>query len=402
MRYTTPAFVIAALLMAAPLAAQTRIGAGETVTGTLEEGDRRMEDGAFYDSYVIRGRPGELLVVRMTSNDFDTYLHWGYEDGGQWVDEDANDDSGEGTNSRLAVRIPQDGGFELRAAAFDQGEEGEYELRVMALTEPSASRIGIGQTVEGRLDESDYEGAYGVEDHYLITGEPGTLLTIFLRSDEIDTYVEFGRWTDGGLEVTGSDDDGGGDTNSELVTRFGQDGEHRVVVRAFSGEELGGYTLRVEAGDVSDNADYEGDESNGEWVDAEDADSVYVEADTVGFATDFAAAAIEVRLDELMEASLGAGGNRLEDGAWYQDFVYSASAGEVLTISAASDDIDAYVQVGTGRGGGFTVLGEDDDGGSGTDAELEFRVPESGEYVIRVTSALGAETGLFVLLVRPR
>lgn len=399
MRYTTPTLVIAALLMAAPLAAQTRIGAGETVTGTLEEGDRRMDDGAFYDSYVIRGRPGETLVVRMTSEDFDTYLHWGSEAGGEWNEEDSNDDSGGGTNSRLAIRLPDDGEYELRAAAFDEGEEGEYELRVMAMSEPPASRIRAGQTVEGQLEASDYEGAYGVEDHYVITGEPGGLLTIFVRSDDFDTYVEFGRWTDGELEITGSDDDGGGDTNSELVAEIGEEGESRIIVRAFSGEELGAYILRVEAGDVSDNGD---DEDDPDWVDAEDADSVYVETDTVGDGTDFASGVIEVQANEPVEAFIGAGGNRLEYGGWYQDFVYQASAGEVLTISVASDDLDPYVQVGTVGGGDFDVIGEDDDGGAGTDAELEFRAPESGEYVIRVTSALGGETGAILLLIQSR
>lgn len=258
--------LVAAALAAAPLAAQTRITPGETVSGTLEQGDRRM-DGAYYDAYVIRGRPGATVVVRMRSEDFDTYLFGGYPSGGGWVDDDENDDFGDGTDSRLVVRLRDDGTYHLRAAAFDEDEEGEYELEVSTVTgEVRASPLRVGQTVQGELTDDDYQGQDGVEDHYVLRGRPGDQVTVFAESDDFDTYLEFGEWEDGELDGTASDDDGGRGTNSRMVAEFGDERRYHVVVRSFDGDETGAYTLRVVEGAVPGDED---DEE--EWDEEEEA-----------------------------------------------------------------------------------------------------------------------------------
>jgi hypothetical protein len=400
--------VLAAL--ASPAAAQTPITPGQTVTGTLEEGDRQMEDGAFYDAYVIRGRPGETVLVRMRSDDFDTYLHWGSERGGEWVEEQENDDAGDGTDSRLVVRLGGDGEYELRAAGFDEDEEGDYELQVTAMGEVRPSRLRVGQTVEGRLDESDYAGEEGFEDHYAIQGSPGSQITVYAESEDFDTYLVFGAWRGGELEVTAEDDDGGQETNSEMLAEFGDDGVHHVVVRSFDGEETGTYTLRVVEGAVSDewddnaegDEDYEDEHDHGEdedWEDeeAEDEDedwdpaSVEVSTDTVTI--------IPVFADEPLEDVLGDDDSQDEDGAYYQQFIYQARAGERLAIGVASDELDAYVAIGRGWDDEFRPLAENDLGGSGGDARLEFMVPRDGVYTVHVSASPG-ETGAFVLTVR--
>jgi hypothetical protein len=63
------------------------------------------------------GRAGELLLVRMESEEFDTYLMWGRGQG-SWEEVENNDDSGAGTNSRMVVRLDRAGLYEIRASAF--------------------------------------------------------------------------------------------------------------------------------------------------------------------------------------------------------------------------------------------------------------------------------------------
>jgi hypothetical protein len=392
--------LLTAVFAAAPLAAQTPIGAGQTVTGTLEEGDRQMEDGALYDAYVIRGRPGETLLVRMTSEDFDTYLHWGSDDGGDWTEEDGNDDFGAGTDSRLMVHLTDEGEYELRAAGFDEDEQGAYELRVMAMGQPSAGRITVGQTIRAELDESDYEGPDGLEDHYVIRGAPGAQVTVFAQSDDFDTYLEFGSWRDGQLDVSEEDDDGGQGTNSEMLAEFGDEGVYHVVVRSFDGEETGAYTLRVAEGAVSENWD----------DDAEDYDDI----DEEGFVTDTVITSattgpdfsgmgytiVPVRAGEPVEGVLDDDDPQDEDGAYYQQFTYQARAGERLTFAVTSDEMDTYVAIGRGTYHEFEAMDEDDDSGGDLNAELTWTVPEDGEYTVHVSTAAPGQTGAFVLRVR--
>jgi hypothetical protein len=402
---------LAALIAAAPVAAQTPIAPGQTVTGTLEEGDRQMEDGAYYDPYVIRGRPGDRVVVRMTSGDFDTYLHWGYEDeDGDWVDEEENDDAGDGTDSRLVVRLDDEGEYELRAAGFDEDEEGAYELRLSPAAEPRPVPIRVGQTIEGELADGDVEGEEGYEDHYVIRGRPGTQATIDVESGDFDTYVLFGVWRDGELEDEDEDDDGGEETNSQLVVEFEGDVEHRIVVRAFDGEGGGRYTLRVSEGDVSGQWDDE--EGEDDWSvegdadmedEDEDVDDSESEDDASDSDEDFSGVGpdvLEVTADDEVEGVLSE--SSAEDpngGGPFQEFTYRARAGERLRVRVSSSDIDAYVALGTGTGNGFQAIAEDDDSGPGLDAELEWTVEEDGEYTIRVSSAVFVETGPFVVRV---
>lgn len=424
MSLKTLALAVAAALAAAPLTAQT-IGAGETVTGTLDESDRQMEeDGAYYDAYAIRGRPGETLLVRMTSDDFDTYLHWGRGDGDDWEEEAENDDSGDATDSRLVVRLGQGGEYHLRAAGFDEDEVGEYALRVMAMGAPTPGRIRLGETIQGELDENDHEGENGYEDHYVVAGTPGSQITIFAQSDELDTYLEFGPIRDGLVDPTASDDDGGRGTNSEVVAEFAGNGDHHVVVRSFSGEEMGAYTLRVVQGSASENWNDDDEPDDEEWIedDSAVADTIWEESEDPDDDSDedsdedsdddsdddsdeagVAAGRYEIfsiGAGESVEGELDEDDAQDADGIHYQQFTYQARAGERLTISATSEETDTFVRIGTGSYNQFETLAEDDDSGGELNAELSYTVPRAGEYVIQVSTAAPGQTGPFVLHVR--
>lgn len=384
------AFLIAAASCAAlPLAAQTPLRVGQTVTGTLQSGDATLDDGAYFDAYVIRGRPGERVLVRMRSDDFDTYLRWGYEAEGDWVEEASNDDSGEGTDSRLVVTLSGEGEYELRASAFGEGDEGAYELSVSEPSSVPPGRIRVGQSVEGELTEDDMEGDEGFEDHYVFTARAGEVVTVFAESDEMDTYVLLGREEGGALQEIGSDDDGGVGTNSQLVAELAQGGEYHVVVRSFMGDETGPYTLRLEEGAA---APVEDDEEFDEDLDFEGMGEMEVtyEGSVIG----------PVRAGQDVRGTLGEGADPGDDETvqYHHDYTYRAAAGEHLTIRVISDEIDAFVSIGTGTGDDFASLWEDDDGGEGLNAELEYRAEEAGVYTIRVTSAYPAR-GPYVLRV---
>jgi|GEM_PF-1765686 len=81
--------------------------------------------------------------------------------------------------------------------------------------------------------------------------------------------------------------------------------------------------------------------------------------------------------------------------AFKDDYLITASANTSIQINLDSFDFDAYLQVVnpyTGR-----VLGFDDDGGSGTNAQLTFTAQAGGEYLIRATSYSSYEVGAYSL-----
>jgi hypothetical protein len=70
-----PAFIlVAAVLAATPVAAQSRLTLGQTVQGQLSSSDDRHQDGSFVDCYVLEAPAGQRLEINMTSLAFDSYL----------------------------------------------------------------------------------------------------------------------------------------------------------------------------------------------------------------------------------------------------------------------------------------------------------------------------------------
>jgi hypothetical protein len=234
---------------ALPLCAQTPISVGQTIRGTLDAADPQHEKyGQPYEAYVIRGRPGERVVVEMRSEDFDAFLRWGRRTADGWEEVRADDGGGiEGHDARLIVALGAEGEHELRALGFSWDDEGAYELQVTLLAEVPADTIRIGQTVRGELADGDFQGNPSMEDHYLVSGPPGSVATLTADSDEMDTMLAWGRWENWALTELGGDDGSAPGHASRIVVRFPDDGTYHVVVRTRSVYDR--YTLRMEAGE---------------------------------------------------------------------------------------------------------------------------------------------------------
>lgn len=420
LRTTLALLLTTASLAAAPLGAQTSIRAGQTVTGTLDDGDPRMDGGAHYDTYVVRGRPGDRVVVEMRSADFDTYLHYGSEAGGDWEEIAGNDDGSEGTDSRLVIMIGEPGELELRAAGFGEDAVGAYELRVLEMAEAAPGRVRVGQTVRGQLDATDAPGASGPEDHYIVPGGPGDIFTAHLESDDFDGYLTFGGWEDETLLELVSDDDSGDGTDPMLVGQFGSAREHRLVVRSFSGEGSGSYTLRLVSG--GDPAYYQaldsvitttmpwdtmavdtamapwGADTLAGWAE----DSVTVYTDTVRYPPNPAEPGdLPMLFDDLVvEGALEEPCVQDEEGRCYVEHSYSAAVGEQMVIHLSSDEFDPKLSIGLSGGEMYQALAENDDGGPGLNAQLRFTAPQDGLYIVRATSAWAGQRGRYVIQLR--
>lgn len=92
-----------------------------------------------------------------------------------------------------------------------------------------------------------------------------------------------------------------------------------------------------------------------------------------------------------------------EDGSYrYEDYGFSASAGQRLEAVMRAEDFDAYLSVY--RAGDITTpFASDDDGlGEGTDSRLRFVAPEAGRYILRARTLGGLEGGAYSLSLSQR
>jgi hypothetical protein len=83
----------------------------------------------------------------------------------------------------------------------------------------------------------------------------------------------------------------------------------------------------------------------------------------------------------------------------YDLYYLDAQAGQVVVIRMDSDAFDPVVSIGRGDGGDWHELDKDDDGGLGTNAHLEFRIPETGRYSIRAHGIGRDNTGAYTIRV---
>ena len=129
-----------------------RLDVGDTRSGRLEEGDAETDTGRYYDSRVVDGRAGQTLTVDLESDDFDTVLLLISPDGDTLEE---NDDA-DGTNSRIAARLPTSGRYRVRATSYGAGEVGTYRVSVGASPDAAPSP-STAQTYGIFVGVSDYD-----------------------------------------------------------------------------------------------------------------------------------------------------------------------------------------------------------------------------------------------------
>lgn len=104
---------------------------GSTAWGTLSETDATTDSNSFYDAYRVVLREDEKLLITMVSNDVDSFVIVGrIKSDGAFEALGSDDDGLTDTHAKLEWTAPDDGTFEIRAGAYQQGQTGVYALTV--------------------------------------------------------------------------------------------------------------------------------------------------------------------------------------------------------------------------------------------------------------------------------
>ncbi|MFL5385487.1 MAG: S1C family serine protease [Longimicrobiaceae bacterium] len=241
-----------------------RISQGQTVNGTLDQGDfllssdRTWADGYFYD-----GREGEQITVTLRSTAFDAWL---VVDDPNGPLRETNDDGAGGRDARITVTLPHDGRYMIVANSLRRGATGVYSLSVQSARGSDRTRAGrgsagtledlgarelpwvqAGSTVNGRLTDEDFlrsdDDTYA--DGFAYRARAGETITVTMRSTSLDSWIEVYQ-PDGSFRE--HDDDGGGGNNAELTVTFPTAGRYVIAANAVRPRSTGSYTLTIRSG----------------------------------------------------------------------------------------------------------------------------------------------------------
>jgi len=362
------AAVLAGTVGSASAQEPTEIGIGSTVSGTLSSSDPALLDRGPARVYSFQAEEGQFLVAVLRSGAFDAYLTLMRTVSGVTDVVDSDDDSGGGSDARLRFRVPATGVYYLVAQGYSAEDTGGYSLTldVAAPARPATPQpLRMGETRDGTLMADGpilFEGNADVPYHlYTLEAQAGQQLVIGLDSDDFDAFLAFGPMVGDMVEVTATDDDGGGGSDARLRVSIPRDGTYGIHARPLSAGGTGTYTITVREA--------------------------------------MAVAPRPVAAGQVVKGMLGEG-DPDEDQKFFEDWIYQGAAGETLRIWLSSEDFDAYLSVGRTVDGVYEELDWNDDGEEmGTDSYLEITLPEAGEYVIRATTFGSGSTGRYTLRV---
>ncbi|MGK2934552.1 MAG: PPC domain-containing protein [Gemmatimonadaceae bacterium] len=372
-----------AMLGATAAPAQTRIEAGETVSGSLTSRDSRMYNGAHFELWIYSGSRGERLFITLRSIQFDAYLLVQPFPGGRSPLLARDDDSGGGRDARVEFVLPEDGDYVITVTSAERGETGAYRLSVEsdhrvasaatlgAVVSPVARALVPGRAVAGEL-RSGVRGSIGTSaGDWTFSGRAGETVTLDMRSSEFDAFLTLYS-IDRRRAATrvAQDDNSGGGLNSRITFRVPADGEYVVrAERRYPGRS-GSYTLTLRPSTLAARL---GLRAEGDRTIAPNS-------------------AVSGELDD--------SDPKMHDGTPYELWTYVGRAGETIRITLRSNDFDAFVSIGTVTNGVFTAIESADDGAGGTNSRLDITLPFAGEYAIRANSlSPRRRTGDYILRI---
>jgi hypothetical protein len=357
------------------------VNPGQPINGAIP-------NGAADVTYSFPASAGQVVTITLTSDDFDAALRLRDASGRELA---SDDDSAGNLNARIAdFAVPADGVYTVVVTSSSGTSSGRFTLMLEGTaaqptalpltgsppptaapvppTAPSVfndiAPINPGQTVNGTLTDAARSAAYA------FVGHAGEKVTITLTSDDFDALLAL-RTTEGANVV--SDDDSAGNLNARIDSfRLQADDTYIILVSSSGGRSTGAYTLMLQS-------------------------------DRPAGATPQPTSTLEPAVPPTA-TTLPAGANRLNPGDTVtgmlksgapDSYTFSGQAGQVVSISAASEQFDAYITLKDASG---NILTSDDDSAGNLNPLIQnFALPADGTYTIQIGSYDNLGAGSYTL-----
>lgn len=363
-----PILLAAALWPSAPVAAQGPITPGRQVTGIIASNDEVMDDGTPFDAWRLSARARHRYRVTMRAESFDAFLVIGRTVNGSFSEIVRDDDGGGGANgldAQATFTASADGEIIIRANTVGSDAEGPYTLEVTDIGEVApvrATAITPTPSSTGVLDAKDARTAEDRPvDYYRFTARAGRRYAATLSSSDFDAFLEQGTGANGAFTSERTDDDGGGGTNARIEWVQRTAGEVWLAARSFNAD-TGRYSLLL--------------------MDLGDAPPP--------------SATVTLERGRSISGSLDTGDETAGSDGPFDTYVLSGEGGQIVVITMSSDAFDPVVAIGR-DGESWSQLDSDDDGGLGTNARLEFRLPSSGRFLVRARALSSNSRGAYTI-----
>lgn len=333
------------------------LGFGQTISSALLDTDALGDDDQPFDAYVFDGEVGQRIELLGLSSSFPMQLTLGPSSapavwapavyGGNFAVEEGP--------ARMIFTVPEAGRYELRVASATEGLRGDYSItlndRGPLPPPPPPGSITVGDTINGALSEGDGISAdEKTFDDYNIETRPGQRLSVTMRSEGFDTFLNIYRIeADGSLTDVTSDDDSAGNLDSR-ATFDPEGGIYRIRATSYSADGSGDYSLVVR-------------------------DLGPLPRPT------------RIRLGRTYRGVLDTRDPLTDAEGPFDSYGFSLEAGERAQFVARSDAFDTFLTVvrRVDDQHEFMVFDNDGLGDGGTNSRLTFVAPEAGYYELWVT-----------------
>jgi hypothetical protein len=309
------------------------IDVGQTIDARLERGQDAIE-------FFFEGHTGDVVSAGVLAADFDSKLELYSEETPLPLTVD--DDSGGNLNPLInGFELQVDGTYRLLLRGYSDAAEGFFRLTVVSgelSSIPTGNTISYGQTITDSLTNN-------AEVVRTFKGAPGDIITIQVEA-AFDSYVQL---LDSNGRLLIEDDDAGGNLNPLIeFYELPNDDEYTIVLRGYSANNVGTYSLTLVKSFVIDTT--------------------------------------PIAYGETLNARLEANGEIA--------FIFTGQEGERISVTIQSE-IDPRLELRNTLGA-LLVL-DDDSGGNLQPALTDYRLPVDGDYVIVVSGFSEVDAGPFTI-----
>lgn len=334
-------------------AGTNRLAARTIEMDSMVEGEL---DVAQWDIWEFEAEEGLVVTITLNSVRFDPFLEL-YMAGDDQVPIAVDDDGGRRRNAQLRqITLPEDGTYRIFARSFDDQGEGAYQLHLDSFsdlgTSPDMAHLTSYSAIEtGTLE--NFEAVYSFE------AESGDVVTAAVSSPDFDTYLMLTDST--GEAIAENDDNELGEKNSAITNEpIAVTDTYYLFVTPFDFEGGGDYSLAI----------YETSQP-----------------------TEVPGGSIE--LSEI--------GHGILTPNSFADWIFEGEEDQVVSLTAVTDVPEARLNLMLELyGPDGTLLEADTDSGLLLNpAMTDFRLPEDGEYRIRVMEQLPLIGGAYRVSIAP-
>lgn len=240
-----------------PADATRMLTPGQSRSSALDAADAMLSDSSRVEAWYFEGRKGQRARIVQHSSDFDTYLHLGRQGHDEMLTD--NDDGPDGTDSEIAITLPDDGLYVVVANAYSAADLGSYSIelqveapepgmdgpvtpaRVMLREAKPTTRLGVGQRFASQFGAQSPAMDDGTTfELWHLTLDAGDTLMLAVETAQFAPAVHVGRQGREGVLAEGSDP-----RRAAVRVVVPESGVYTVVVRSQHPGASGNYILEV-------------------------------------------------------------------------------------------------------------------------------------------------------------